>query len=75
MPSGSYRVRIENEYSAELFRVSRIHLVDGQERVEGWVYAYSDDVGELVHRAGCYINWDETQWTDSGARGPSTNDR
>jgi hypothetical protein len=37
MPSGRYRVRIENDYGEDLFRVSRIHVVDGQERIEGSV--------------------------------------
>jgi hypothetical protein len=68
MPSGSYRVRVENDYGADLFRVSRIHIVDGQERIEGSVQTDFTDVGEFVHRAGCYVNWDETEWTVLPAR-------
>ncbi|MGO9384778.1 MAG: hypothetical protein ACLP4W_22470 [Mycobacterium sp.] len=68
MPSGEYRVRVTNEYGDDLFTVSRIHIVDGQERVEGSVETDFVDVGELVHRAGCYVNWDEQQWTDIAGR-------
>jgi hypothetical protein len=64
MPSGNYLVRIEYDYGADEFRVSRIHIVDGQERTEGSANTDFIGVGELVHRAGCYVNWDETQWTD-----------
>jgi hypothetical protein len=64
MPSGRYRVRIENDYGEDLFVVSRIHIVDGVERVEGSAHIDCTGVGELVHRAGCYVNWSETQWTD-----------
>jgi hypothetical protein len=62
MPSGQYRVRVENNYGADLFVVSRIHIIDGEERVEGSVETDFIDVGELVYRAGCYVNYDETQW-------------
>lgn len=65
MPSGEYRVRVENDYGADLFRVSRIHIVDGQERVEGSTEADFIDVGNLVYRAGCYVNWDEMEWIDA----------
>jgi hypothetical protein len=63
MPSGKYRVRVENDYAADLFRVSRIHVVDGEERIEGSTEADFTDVGTLVYRASCYVNWDETEWT------------
>jgi hypothetical protein len=65
MPSGQYIVRIENDYGADLFTVARIHIVDGEEVTEGKTDADLTAVGELVHRAGCYVNWDETEWINT----------
>jgi hypothetical protein len=64
-PLGAYRVRVEYRYGADLFRVSRVHIVDGEERIEGFAEPELREIGELVHRAGCYVNWDATQWTDT----------
>lgn len=65
MPSGQYIVRVENDYGADLFTVARIHIVDGEEVTEGKTEADFTEVGELVHRAGCYVNWDEAQWVNA----------
>lgn len=64
--SDRYRVRVENDYGADMFIVSRVHIVGGQERIEGEVETDFIDVGKYVHRAGCYVNWNETEWTVLG---------
>jgi hypothetical protein len=64
MPSRRYIVRVEEDWGADLLTVSRIHVIDGEEHVEGSVSAWCGNVGELVYRASCYVNWDATEWID-----------
>jgi hypothetical protein len=64
LPVGDYRVRVVNDYGADMFVVSRIHVVDGQERVEGSIETDVVGVSELTYRAGMFRTWDATEWTD-----------
>jgi hypothetical protein len=64
MPSGRYLVRIVNDWGQDEFTVSRIHIVNGKEQVEGQADAWCGNVGDLAYRAGMFSTWGATEWVD-----------